>query len=600
MRYVIAGIVVAAVVGGAVAAFLVARSGDEEEDSLAARPVPAARAATRILAEGVVVPVRSAELSFPSSGIVGQLLVSEGDQVEIGQLLVRLSDEARDATVAQAEAKLATAQARLGLLTDTQAQALADEEQARPLELANARIAVRDAQEMLDHMSGSNRSAGGPITPTGAVLEATRTLALANARRALQDATDALEDATDTSEILEDTQADVNLARVALDTARQNQMAVALKTDERLKLAKQHLDDTRESYGHVYEKWLGIELTEEEAGESPEALAASWGLDLDSAFDGRNLTTSRGVPVDNPSTRWNEPTVFAQLYLIPGFDQVRTTCDEQQLLPEGVVCIEREMQDGFEALDLARNGVQLLQIERVTAVASAEETVLRAEQDLSDAEDALVEFLAEPHSLKVDVAQAELSNAQASLEALMAWADPLELARVETRLESATSDVSELEAGRSPLDVTQSEAAVAVARAEVALAEAGVALARASGQTRELRASFSGTVVSVNADVGEHVPAGAIVVRLADMSAWRIETRDLDEPTVASFREGDRVVVTFDALGDLELAGSVARVGQLGERRQGLVIYTAEIDLDDRNDQLRWNMTAAIRKAGQQ
>ena len=34
----------------------------------------------------------------------------------------------------------------------------------------------------------------------------------------------------------------------------------------------------------------------------------------------------------------------------------------------------------------------------------------------------------------------------------------------------------------------------------------------------------------------------------------------------------------------------------VGEEKQGAITYTAEIDLNEFDDRLRWNMTASIRK----
>lgn len=134
------------------------------------------------------------------------------------------------------------------------------------------------------------------------------------------------------------------------------------------------------------------------------------------------------------------------------------------------------------------------------------------------------------------------------------------------------------------------------AEAQVAAAEASLDLASINLGDMELRAPFSGTVIAVEVDLGEEVATDTIIVRLADISQWQIETDDLDELSVVNLDEGDTVTVSFDALPDVQIEGTVIRISQFGEEKQGAITYTAEINLNEFDDRLRWNMTASIRK----
>jgi HlyD family secretion protein len=92
-----------------------------------------------VSATGVVVPSRWATLSLSMGGVVDEVLVDEGDEVQEGQLLVQLDSTDLELAVAQAEAALATAQATL-------AQVKAS---ARAEELAVARAGLAAAQAHL-------------------------------------------------------------------------------------------------------------------------------------------------------------------------------------------------------------------------------------------------------------------------------------------------------------------------------------------------------------------------------------------------------------------------------------------------------------------
>ena len=110
MKKVLIGIVVVAVLvgaGGMLAGCSLPRPpGAPAEAEPVVVEVPVVRPSGDIVADAVVVPVRDAQLSLPTGGIVAEVLVAEGDQVEAGQVLVRLASARQEAAVAQAEAQV--------------------------------------------------------------------------------------------------------------------------------------------------------------------------------------------------------------------------------------------------------------------------------------------------------------------------------------------------------------------------------------------------------------------------------------------------------------------------------------------------------------
>jgi HlyD family secretion protein len=163
MKKLIIGIVVAAVVIGA--GYLVVGRGVQARAMNGGQAAPTStpvRADSRVSAEAKVVPARVAGLSLPTSGIVAEVLVAEGEQVAAGQNLVRLDSARQAAAVAQAEAQLQRAQAALAEVKAgareeerRSAQAALDAAQARldrirngplPAEVAAAKAALAEAQ----------------------------------------------------------------------------------------------------------------------------------------------------------------------------------------------------------------------------------------------------------------------------------------------------------------------------------------------------------------------------------------------------------------------------------------------------------------------
>jgi len=145
MRKWIIGIVVIAVLAGA--GYLVLGGTLLRDEAEAETVLPVVKAAQGVMAEAKVVPVRYAALSLPTGGTVTELLVAEGDDVEAGQMLLRVEAARQVAAVAQAEAAVRGAQARL------------DELRAgpRPQEVQAAGAAVEAAQAQLALVTESAR-----------------------------------------------------------------------------------------------------------------------------------------------------------------------------------------------------------------------------------------------------------------------------------------------------------------------------------------------------------------------------------------------------------------------------------------------------------
>ncbi len=136
----------------------------------------------------------------------------------------------------------------------------------------------------------------------------------------------------------------------------------------------------------------------------------------------------------------------------------------------------------------------------------------------------------------------------------------------------AEAELAKLTADPDISELARAEAAVA--RAELAVKQAQRALDLAT-----LTAPFDGTIAALDLKLREYVAPGAPIVQLADTSGWQIETSDLTELNVVKVREGDPVTVTFDALPEVSLLGTVMRIKGLGENKQGDI---ASVSIDGR------------------
>ena len=83
------------------------------------------------------------------------------------------------------------------------------------------------------------------------------------------------------------------------------------------------------------------------------------------------------------------------------------------------------------------------------------------------------------------------------------------------------------------------------ARSRRQAAQAARDLAAEQLSAARLLAPFAGTVMSLDIAAGEYAAPGTPILRLADTSAWRIETKDLTELSVAQIKEGMPAIGDF-------------------------------------------------------
>jgi multidrug resistance efflux pump len=195
------------------------------------------------------------------------------------------------------------------------------------------------------------------------------------------------------------------------------------------------------------------------------------------------------------------------------------------------------------------------------------------------------------------MAQGELAVAETSLIKIQAGLYPLELteAGYEIADASAATDPADTDEETEPevLLAQPLPETVASAQAAVERARANVVLAEARRAQATLIAPVDGTVVAVSAQPHEFISAGEPLVHLADLRRLEVETVGLPEVDFARLQNGTTVMVSFDALNDVEVTGVVTAVTPTTTSADDLG-FTARIALDEIPAALRWGMTARI------
>jgi len=116
-----------------------------------------------------------------------------------------------------------------------------------------------------------------------------------------------------------------------------------------------------------------------------------------------------------------------------------------------------------------------------------------------------------------------------------------------------------------------------------------------TGAAETVVAPWRGTITDIPVHVGDTVAVGAVVALVGDLSRLQVETTDVDEFVVGRVQEGRPVLVTIDALDQMQLRGRVRTVS-LEPRRNadGDDHYPTVIDLESSPPALRIGMTVRV------
>ena len=400
--------------------------------------------------------------------------------------------------------------------------------------------------------------------------------------------------------------------------------------EDRLDDAREDVADRAEAYAEVFSRWLGVNAAPEAFDPEYETALSDLGVNLEALFDLSARFAdlyeggyySDGLPADDPSTAWSEPTVFLWLNLNP--TDIQVLCEPDERPPLAGACVQEEFRSTSEAyvkaldnladletqadkslsatrtaferarntLDRARDALEKLTkpVEEV-AIRDMEVAIQVAETRLADAEEKLEDLL-EPEDVSISVrnleVQAEMARvnirqAREDMETLMEEKDEteravlledIEVARL--YIEDKREDLQELiEPDPESLDLASLQ--VKAASAKVALSQAEERLAAAT-----IAAPFDGFVSKLDVEEGDEVERHTNIMVVVDTSVVELDG-GVDEIDVLETRVGAAASVEVDALPDQAIVGEVSSIAaepDSGHGQQGnIVSYPVKIRL---------------------
>lgn len=145
-----------------------------------------------------------------------------------------------------------------------------------------------------------------------------------------------------------------------------------------------------------------------------------------------------------------------------------------------------------------------------------------------------------------------------------------------------TVSLAKLEAGTDALDIQSAQ--LSVRAKENALRDAEETLSNSV-----IRAPFDGTIAKISIKKADSVSNGSTVATMiTTMSRAEIPLNEVD---AAKVKVGQKATLTFDAIDDLSITGTVATVDSIGTVSQGVVTYTVSIAFDVQDTRIKPGMT---------
>lgn len=216
-----------------------------------------------------------------------------------------------------------------------------------------------------------------------------------------------------------------------------------------------------------------------------------------------------------------------------------------------------------------------------------------AQAQLNSAQNAQRAHLAGLDVIAAQIAQAETQLAQA-LVAQKTYSTTLDITSAE--VDAARLNLESLRTWDNPYRDQASEEEIAQARALVEKTQIAVETLQLKLEDTELLAPFAGTVVDVQAKVGDQVNPGQAVLVLATLDQLEIHTKDLTELDVGRVTIGQAASITADALPDRTFQGTVTEIALRSQDYRGDVVYQVTLVPADAEaaGALRWGMTTMV------
>ena len=335
------------------------------------------------------------------------------EQAEDG--LASLLEPPSEQDVAKAESRIESARVALEKAEDELASFL---EEPTDLEVAQAKNGIAQAEIALQKAEDDLAELLGPVdqleVSEARSMVAKMELEEQNAEKALDELVQgpSADEVEDANLAIERAASDLAISREELEVARRDR-------DINLEEVNQRVEETAEEYALEFLEWLGMEVDPASIDPDPEVALAGFGIDLATLFDPSNQLPEspyigihrEGFPRNDPSTPWNDFTVYAWLNL--HFARVVGACEPGNVPTRGH-CVQDEFRKAGDAYQSAIDNFDSVDSQTARMVSEKVSAEEKVRDELESARQALDDILEPPDPLVV--AQHEVDVALARRE----------------------------------------------------------------------------------------------------------------------------------------------------------------------------------------
>jgi HlyD family secretion protein len=136
---------------------------------------------------------------------------------------------------------------------------------------------------------------------------------------------------------------------------------------------------------------------------------------------------------------------------------------------------------------------------------------------------------------------------------------------------------------------TEATLSYKTAEINVSKAEDDLRNAREDLENHHIRAPFGGIIGKVNVQAGDKISSNKILFTL--VTDKKIAEVSLNEIDISKVKVGQIASITFDAINDIVVSGTVSEIDLLGTVNQGVVNYSVKISFDVKDERIKTGMS---------
>lgn len=499
----------------------------------------------KVSATGAVEAAKKIDLKFMSTEKIVEVNAKVGGEVKAGDTLAKLDSSKLDTQLAQSQAALVAAQANL----ETVLKGSTNEQvKVAATAVENAEIALMSAKQSLEDTKASSTK---DIQSAQSAVDSSK-VALDNANAGLSNTK-----ATNTNNM-------ANVYGAAWDSAT----AALSSCDDALDTNKTVLDDddADDVLSVLNLKYLDQSKTSRQAAENAYANALAYQATISSNRTEANVDTFINKSQD-------------------ALEKTRITLSDTYLVLQATITSSQLTQAELDALKTSISTSR-------TGINTTISTLTAKEQAIASQRVANQSSLTSAQSA-VSSAQSALAVSQSNLASAQSGASAKTNAAQNTIL-SREGDLKQAQDNLSQVSAKADSSKVLAATAQVDQARSSVELIQNQLKDLILVSPHDGIVTAVNGEAGEIASMTEPFVSLIIPNGFEIKA-NISEVQIAKLKVGDKVDITFDALGsDEKFTGEISEIDPAETEISGVIYYQVTTLFTGDGEVVKPGMTANL------